>query len=215
DRDKRVLYFPFVMIPPAAAGCIALVMFDILAHKSTPEPGFPAQYYAVSVTLFTLTITMTWYSTGIICYRLWSMERQNRAATEANGIGSASSALNAGLYRYLFRVMIQSGLLYSLTQLSYLICFIAKDVSGQFVISLLNVRIIGIVTALIMLQLHLFNDGTNFDSDDRDHVRPMQGVTTYSIPVFRPMGSAGTRATATSQDEGGMSVEKDVGAEKP
>lgn len=75
-----------------------------------------------------MTITSTWYSTGLICYKLWAMQRQTRAAHEVDATSSWSSGLNGQLYRYLFWVMIQSGLLYSLAQLLFLICFIARNV---------------------------------------------------------------------------------------
>ncbi|KAG8874415.1 hypothetical protein FRB98_008436 [Tulasnella sp. 332] len=212
NRDKRVLYFPCLVIPPATAGCMSLVMFDALAHKSTPEPGFPLQYYDVSVTMFVFTITMTWYSTTLICYRLWSMERQTRAANQVNAIGSSSSQPNGRLYQYLFRMMIQSGLLYSLTQLSFLICFITKNQPGQIVIGVLNIRITGIVTALIMLQLHLFDTGADASRANRQLGQTRRSFTNHSFPVFRAIDTTGMRTTTYTQGGSVIPDEKDIDA---
>ncbi|KAG9026928.1 hypothetical protein FRB95_008321 [Tulasnella sp. JGI-2019a] len=209
SRDKRVLYLPILMFPIGAIGCIALVIFDALANKSGADAGFPLQYYAVSVSLFSLTITMTWYFTGLICYRLFSVQWQNRAVNEGNVVGSAGT-LSAGtserLYRHIFRVMIQSGLLYSLTQLSFLICFITENKSGQIIIGYLNIRIIGIVTALIMLQLHTFDNGMCL-SCRTDHRPERRTFTTHSMPVFRAIGTTGTAET-TGPDEEKTSVDE-------
>ncbi|KAG8857810.1 hypothetical protein FRB96_005529 [Tulasnella sp. 330] len=201
SSDRRVLYLPVLLFPLGAVGCVTLVVFDAIAAKSGAQPGFPIQYYAISVTLFSLTIAMTWYYTGLICFRLWLMERQKRVANAANLMGSAGTSSNGAsgrLYRHVLRVLIQSGLLYSLTQLSFLICFIADNKSGQIVIGYLNIRIIGIVTALIMLQLHAFDDGSNLSHHNCPHEQRQQTFTTHSIPVFRAIGTSGTIGTRTT-----------------
>ncbi|KAG9039736.1 hypothetical protein FRB95_007163 [Tulasnella sp. JGI-2019a] len=95
-----------------------------------------------------MNITMTWYLTGFIVCRLWSSERRARAAEDYE-ISSRS-----GLYNRIIKVLIQSGMLHSVTEAIFLLCIIVGSDNGIAFMSDVEARIIGIVTTLIVLQLN-------------------------------------------------------------
>ncbi|KAG9029490.1 hypothetical protein FRB95_005257 [Tulasnella sp. JGI-2019a] len=195
SQNKRVLYLPCFAFPIALTACFALVILDAIGHDFNP------QYTAVSATLSILTIGMTWYSTGLICYRLWSVSRQKRATNQINELDPEPSN---GVYRKVGGAMIQSGLLYSITQVAFIICFLTDSKSGLIIIAYSNIRIIGIGTALVMLQLHLHRPWATEKRLD-NHVQQRRTSSAYSIPVFR---AAGTTDITETLDQDSPEVEK-------
>ncbi|KAG9009625.1 hypothetical protein FRB94_011888 [Tulasnella sp. JGI-2019a] len=147
-RDKRVLVVPVLLTVVSVAGCGVIIYFDVMAGTRLQEPGFAAQIYAVTITVFVTNIATTWYLTSFICYRLWSSERQTR------GIDDYEVRTRSGPYGRIIRVLIQSGMLYSLTELFFMLCIATKSDNGISVMADLDTRMIGIVTTLIVLQLN-------------------------------------------------------------
>ncbi|KAG9010209.1 hypothetical protein FRB94_010908 [Tulasnella sp. JGI-2019a] len=94
-----------------------------MAGTRLQDPGFATQIYAVTITVFIMNITTTWYLTGFICYRLWSSQRRNRATDDYGGYA------NPGPYSKMIMVLVESGMLYSVTEGIFLICIVAHSVS--------------------------------------------------------------------------------------
>ncbi|KAG9014481.1 hypothetical protein FRB93_013606 [Tulasnella sp. JGI-2019a] len=137
-----------------------------------------------------MNITMTWYLTGFIVCRLWSSERRARAAEDYE-ISSRS-----GLYNRIIKVLIQSGMLHSVTEAIFLLCIIVGSDNGIAFMSDVEARIIGIVTTLIVLQL-------NRSGGDND-------TTVVKIRPSRDNhGSSGaqTKHADSRQDEVAINVE--------
>ncbi|KAG8991320.1 hypothetical protein FRB94_012601 [Tulasnella sp. JGI-2019a] len=73
-----------------------------------------------------MNITNTWYCTGLICYRLLTMLRQKQATADAlNDLEADITA--GGAYQRIIRVLIRSGMLFSVTEIAFLICAAAGN----------------------------------------------------------------------------------------
>ncbi|KAG8869131.1 hypothetical protein FRB97_001568 [Tulasnella sp. 331] len=178
SRDRRTLYLPCITLPVGVIASITLVVFDAIGADM---PIF----LPVSETLSLLTIVMTWYFTSLICYRLWSMERQKRRLDALNDL---VPEVSDGAYRKVGGAMIESGLLFSFTQGALFVCYLLNSTSGVIVIGYLNIRIVGIATALIMLQLHGGFKTREFIAENGNASGNRPTSTAYSIPVFRVIG---------------------------
>ncbi|KAG8978311.1 hypothetical protein FRB94_013442 [Tulasnella sp. JGI-2019a] len=104
------------------AGWVWVIIYDVrLAPKVLDNPALLADYNYMSVALLSLDIINTWYCTGLICYRLYSILRQKR--TTADALNDLEGDITAeGSYRKIIRVLVQSGMLFSVTELAFLFC---------------------------------------------------------------------------------------------
>ncbi|KAG8878337.1 hypothetical protein FRB97_002591 [Tulasnella sp. 331] len=159
-RDKRIIIMPILLLAGGAIGCIIIVAFDVMAKTHITEPLFQKQLKALDVAVFSLNISTTWYLTGFICYKLWSAERKSRPVHDYEA--HTSSGLSP--YRRIIKVLIQSGMLYSITEAAFLICILVDNTAGTTIVNYMDTRIIGIVTALLMLQLHAGSSGEKTSS---------------------------------------------------
>ncbi|KAG8988032.1 hypothetical protein FRB93_004315 [Tulasnella sp. JGI-2019a] len=175
SRDRRVIYVPIVLIVVGTVGRVMIVTFDILFAKRFQDPTFLAQYNALDVVVLSNVIAETWYSTGFICYRLWSMERQKRKVGGASHEDiNPQSATNR--YSKVMRVLIRSGMLHSIALLAFITCILLQNLAGVNIINFMNNRITGIAATLIILQLNKVPEV----NPDHDH----STSTGYSMPVF-------------------------------
>lgn len=101
------------------------------ASKFSSDHAFLAGYNYLSAAVLAIDIIMTWYFTLMICYRLWTVERRNRAAADAtlSEPRGLSSNDQTSPYAKIIRVLIQSGMLYSVTEIIFLICVLTDSVS--------------------------------------------------------------------------------------
>ncbi|KAG8850147.1 hypothetical protein FRB96_000522 [Tulasnella sp. 330] len=72
-------------------GCTVIVIFDTAGPQWSVKPLYYAQLFNLTILVFSFNIVMTWYLTGCIVYRLWSMERETRSlgAYEVNAEGNS------------------------------------------------------------------------------------------------------------------------------
>ncbi|KAG9008019.1 hypothetical protein FRB94_013784 [Tulasnella sp. JGI-2019a] len=96
-------------------------------------------------------------------------------------------------------VLIQSGVLYSVTELAFLVCILLGIYNGQDIINSLNVRIIGFTTVLIILQLNTGGAEVNASIRSRHTGQSAVGSdsTGFSIPVFNVVGTTDSRDLAS------------------
>ncbi|KAG8990362.1 hypothetical protein FRB94_013443 [Tulasnella sp. JGI-2019a] len=123
SRDKRILYFPAARLFLDLAGWAWVIVYDVqIAPKFLDDPAtMPAEYSYMAITLLSIDIFNTWYCTGLICYRLWSVMRQKRATADVlNDLEADITA--GGAYRRIIRVLVQSGMLFSVTEVTFLVC---------------------------------------------------------------------------------------------
>ncbi|KAG9010169.1 hypothetical protein FRB93_004831 [Tulasnella sp. JGI-2019a] len=193
SRDRRVTYLPAVLILFGAVGCITIVAFDIMFATRFADPSFFTQYNDLTVSVLANDIALTWYYTGMICYCLWLLAKQKRAVEEAaNGNFAAWSNITSRHGKVMW-VLIQSGILYSVTELAFLVCILLDIYNGEDIINYLNVRIIGFTTTLIILQLNTGGAEVNasLERSRRRAAQPAAGSvgTGFSIPVFNVAGT--------------------------
>ncbi|KAG8864519.1 hypothetical protein FRB96_005022 [Tulasnella sp. 330] len=175
-RKKHVVILPIILEVIGIASCGVIVYYDVAAGTRLQEPGFASQIYAITVVVFIINITTTFYLTGFICYRLYSSERRTRSVDDYDVHARGSP------YWKIIKVLIQSGALYSMTEATFLICILARCTNGTTVMAYLDARLIGIVTTLIVLQLNNSGDSTTTTvSLPRAHAT----IGTYSVRVTK------------------------------
>ncbi|KAG8980625.1 hypothetical protein FRB93_009162 [Tulasnella sp. JGI-2019a] len=159
------------------------IAYDIwLAPKFLEDRAVLAQYSYMTVTLLAIDILNTWYCTGLICYRLCSMMRQKRAtASVLDDVEADATA--GGSYRRIIWVLIQSGMLYSITEAVLLICVLTKSRSGIYIMNYLISRTTGISSVLIIIQLNILPPRSN--TSENSQQSPTGNSGSYSMPVFR------------------------------
>ncbi|KAG8984728.1 hypothetical protein FRB94_005069 [Tulasnella sp. JGI-2019a] len=179
SRDKRVLYLPTILSFFAFIGCTLIFVFDVwFAPRFAGDENILTEYGYLTVVALDIDIINTWYCTGLICYRLCSVLRQKPAS--AGAFDDAEADTMAGNpYQRIIRVLIQSGMLYSLGEAAFLICVAAGNRDGRYIMNYLISRIMGIATALLIIQLKSRPLGSNLQ-------QPTNGdPSSFSMPVFR------------------------------
>ncbi|KAG9026930.1 hypothetical protein FRB95_008323 [Tulasnella sp. JGI-2019a] len=180
SRDIRVIYLPISFVSLAGVCCVTVFLYDFrFAPRWSQHPAWLEQYHYVSVAMLTLDILNSWYCTGLICYQLISMLRQKKAAANAHH-ELVSDMTTGSPYRRIIWVLIQSGMLYSLSQAAFLICMLTNSAYGEYIANYLISRVIGIATVLIILQLNTAPLRSNNASQAAS-----AASGSFSMPVFR------------------------------
>ncbi|KAG8887902.1 hypothetical protein FRB98_008797 [Tulasnella sp. 332] len=153
------------------------------APKFSADHAFLARYNDLSAAVLVIDIAMTWYFTLMICYRLWTVERQNRAAADTAHFepGENPSDSPTSPYAKIIRVFIQSGMLYSIAEIIFLICMLTGSVNGKYIMNYLISRVMGISTVLILLQLNARTTSRGISGGRL----PTGASESFSMPVFR------------------------------
>lgn len=133
-RDRRVLIVPAITFPLSAVGSIWIVVYDAVSDKPVHDSkAFQTQYFALTVSLFACTLCITWYFTGLMCYRLWSVDRRKREVFEIElGQGTERPTITGcrkNPYSKVMRTLVQSGMLYSVMLGAWMVCLVAGFVS--------------------------------------------------------------------------------------
>ncbi|KAG8980624.1 hypothetical protein FRB93_009161 [Tulasnella sp. JGI-2019a] len=180
SRDRRVIYLPTLFFILGLIGCPTIFVYDIWKGPNfSRDAGALRQYNGITVTLFVTDILNTWYCTGLICYRLCSVMRQKRAAADAyDDMGADFMA--GSPHRKIVRVLIQSGMLFSVAEAAYLVCVLTGSRNGRYILDYMTTRIVGIGTVLIIIQLN-----PSPPPSSNLHQSPSGDSGSYSMPVFR------------------------------
>ncbi|KAG8863708.1 hypothetical protein FRB96_007545 [Tulasnella sp. 330] len=182
SRNKHVLYIPALAATLGAAGVVSVISYDVLCVR---DSAFLPQHRAVSIAVFGITIISTWYSTILICAKIWSVDRERRRLQQSS----------PSRYGQIIWVMIQSGTLYSLTLGAWLICTLVNDAPATSILHYLNIRVVGLNSTLILLQT---NADVLLASNDRSSRNFNDSL---SIPVFRRPRLVRGHTTNTGEDE--------------
>ncbi|KAG9001051.1 hypothetical protein FRB94_004944 [Tulasnella sp. JGI-2019a] len=196
--DRRVIYLPILLLLYGVANCSTIITYDVLSSSRFDDPIFTEKYKGISAMALAVDLILTWYITGLICYRLWSVEQQKRAI----GLGSESAVSSGPRSRYgkIMVALIQSGMLYSMTEAALLVVVVVDNSDVRDIINGMNTRIIGISTVLIILQL---NTGANGQRP------PRTAPSAFSMPVFRIFPVEGQAQIDTDQSNTALAVEKE------
>ncbi|KAG8988030.1 hypothetical protein FRB95_005261 [Tulasnella sp. JGI-2019a] len=178
DRNRRVVYIPAVLFVFWATSYIAIFVFDVLPTTQFDDPTFLKKYNIITMVVFANGIAEMWYSTALICYRLWSMQREKRAVAKAGSPESHVWSNITSRHKKIIRAFVQSGMLHSVTLLTFIICIGFNNFPGGAILNTLNIRIIGIATTLIILQLNTGHREVNATNQGQT------ADTGYSMPVF-------------------------------
>ncbi|KAG8888186.1 hypothetical protein FRB98_008204 [Tulasnella sp. 332] len=141
----RVIYFPCLVLSCSTIGCLGIIVYDAIGART--NPAYYVQLFDLTIIVFSLNIVTTWYLTGALVYRLWYATRETRYIDEFEVRSERAP------YGKVIRVIIESGIVYSFTEGAILACVATKTLSGRYVLEYLNIRIIGIVAALLILQM--------------------------------------------------------------
>ncbi|KAG8991319.1 hypothetical protein FRB94_012600 [Tulasnella sp. JGI-2019a] len=184
-RDKRILYLPIVLLFFTTVACALVVVYNLQwAPKFLEDPAILARYGYVTVTLLAMDIINTWYCTGLICYRIYSMLRQKRDT--ANALNDMEADITVGgSYRRIIRVLVQSGMLFSVTELAVLICIATKNRDGTYIMTHMISRITGITTVLMVIQMNIPPPRNNLNGHLQQSPDDESGSS--NIPVFRKL----------------------------
>ncbi|KAG8854703.1 hypothetical protein FRB96_007388 [Tulasnella sp. 330] len=182
SRERRVIYFPILLQCSGVAASIIIICDDIIDIKQlVRSSNFLTRYHENHLELLAINIVITWYCTGLICYRLWSMQQQKRAiAAEAYNFGSEFESRNP--YAGVMWALIHNGMLYGLSQAAHLVCSAMQNHAGKLILRELNINIIGIVTVLIMLELDVRDASEVMIAGHQPSPLEASGI---SMPVFR------------------------------
>ncbi|KAG8887898.1 hypothetical protein FRB98_008793 [Tulasnella sp. 332] len=172
-----------------AVSCVMISVYDTIHPERFEDPVFLDLYDRTVIMTIAINITLTWYFTGMICYRLWAVERQTRALVATQEETSLGSDVTSP-YARIIRILVHSGMLSSVAEGAFLVSIATGSVRSEEILNDANVRIVGIVAVLIMLQLH--------STSQRD--APISALS-HSMPVFRVIETAGSSGTKDNLDD--------------
>ncbi|KAG9007469.1 hypothetical protein FRB93_007884 [Tulasnella sp. JGI-2019a] len=178
NRDKRIIVVPILTLATGTISCIFLVAFDIMAVSRYQDPVFQAQVQGLSIAAFSTNIISTWYYTICICYKLWSAERKSGVVHDYD---VSTGTRRASPYSRIIKALIQSGMLYSMTEAVLMLCIITGNTAGNNIVSYMDARIIGIATTLLLLQLHTTNSEVVTTGRSRNPTSHSVHITTRVI----------------------------------
>ncbi|KAF8185731.1 hypothetical protein BJ912DRAFT_1060553 [Pholiota molesta] len=148
-----------------------------------------AKQLSPAITLFwAVTITLNIITTGLLVYRIWRVDSSGRKYLMSNGTGKSAQ----GRLRNIMRIIIESGLMYSVIALLTFATIIVGS-NAVYVTSDMEVQIVGIAFDLILVRtanIYSGADGTTLD--------PSRG-TAQSMPlqIVSPVRGARTMGTKT------------------
>ncbi|KAG8862705.1 hypothetical protein FRB97_005488 [Tulasnella sp. 331] len=184
----RIMYLPIVLTCVGVVESTMIVVNDCLVQKRLDNPKSVAFLNDPVIAVLANDLFLNWYFTGMICYRLWSMDRQKRAVRALNGDVGPGDPVQSP-YALVTRVLVQGGVLNSVTEAAFMITILMGLNDGRRILDSLNNRVMGIVAVLIMLQLNIAGK----ERDDR--VNQSTVPTTLSIPVFLANGTTDSSTT--------------------
>ncbi|KAG8988025.1 hypothetical protein FRB93_004308 [Tulasnella sp. JGI-2019a] len=168
-----------------------ILVFDIMFVTRFDDPIFFGNYNTLVVVLLSNIIVETWYSTGLICYRLWSVDRQKRNITVAFHEELSTGSDPTSRYERIMRILIQSGMLHSLELVAFITSItLIENPAAADIMNSIHVRIIGIAAILIVWQSNTIHGAGPIN------ISSSPTSTGYSMPVFLPAPS-----TAYAKDQ--------------
>ncbi|KAG8994676.1 hypothetical protein FRB93_001476 [Tulasnella sp. JGI-2019a] len=215
SRNPRAVYFPVVLLAISGIIWIIVLVNDIFLTSQLRDPASFFHYHTLVSTAMLVDITLTWYLTSFICYRLWGMEKENRSLAVAGGLHNAGNAI-ASPYTRVIKALMQSGILFSVTFLTVVGCLLGKSIYAMEIVSLFDTRIVGITSVLILLPLEAgtperTRPSTAFSTpvfcvpktDDTSQVQPRRDSTPQNgrplgTPLLGPVAVGGLTSSATS-----------------
>ncbi|KAG9022218.1 hypothetical protein FRB95_000562 [Tulasnella sp. JGI-2019a] len=174
SRNKRVLYIPVLFFFAGLVGIAAEIVFDVDSRSGMPPPTKAP----VTIAVFSITLFLTWYSTILICYRLWSVQRLTTSLCEPGEVRPSR-------YNRVMWAIVQSGMLYSLLLVAWLMGDVKADINATNIVGPQCIRIIGINSTLIVLQLNMQTFKNNISNDSP----PTQRSQGRSLTVFRKISA--------------------------
>lgn len=118
----RLLLFPVGITLVAFGGCSTIIVYDILMEIHGPNPYQFNRRTIVAQTMFGLTILLCWYVTALICGRLWYVRDRVIRHTKPD-----DEELESSPYMKIILVLVESGALYSVWMLAFLVAYCATS----------------------------------------------------------------------------------------
>ncbi|KAG8872939.1 hypothetical protein FRB97_007152 [Tulasnella sp. 331] len=211
----RVTYLPALLMCCGAVSCVMISVYDTIHPERFEDPVFLDLYDRTVIMTIAINITLTWYFTGMICYRLWAVERQTRALVATQEETSLGSDVTSP-YARIIRILVHSGMLSSVAEGAFLVSIATGSVRSEEILNDANVRIVGIVAVLIML-VGIFDLSTGRHLNTPRYLQfcrvPYQqlhstsqrdapiSALSHSMPVFRVIETAGSSGTKDNLDD--------------
>lgn len=122
SRDRRILIAPLLILVAGFCGGCVVIAYDILIDVHGYSAKYQDPYMVWTEALVAAEMLVTWVVTGLIIGKLWWVGRRSKAAAQPGG-----PPVNR--YRSIIIALVESGALYSVTMLIFLILWIPKWVS--------------------------------------------------------------------------------------
>ncbi|KAG1735546.1 hypothetical protein EDB19DRAFT_1910619 [Suillus lakei] len=179
-------------VAATGAGCVYSISQATVNKENIFAPGTgPWITSFLAATLFTNLL-----STSLLAYRIWSIGRR-----------VTNAALATGLVWPILRVILDAGVLYSLSLLAALICFIAKN-HGHYVLLDMIMPIISITFYMVIIRITITKSPSQASEEPSNAlsnylVRRSRGRTSYVDPQRYPMKRMEVHITQLTEHEFG------------
>ncbi|EJF60321.1 hypothetical protein DICSQDRAFT_171278 [Dichomitus squalens LYAD-421 SS1] len=141
-----------------------------------------------------ITLVLNLIATSMIVYKIWSIERRSRAIFTMSSVASGTEGLRRAM-----RIIIESGLMYSVGVIVFFVVYLANN-NAQYGVSDCVVQIIGISFNLIIIRI---DQGKSVESSYPPNTLQMTsaGSRSGTFPAFRFTRRTGTHSSITNVDE--------------
>ncbi|KAF4623802.1 hypothetical protein D9613_001288 [Agrocybe pediades] len=163
-------------------GCFASTIWVITLEATLHSNALVVakQLQPAGTSFWALTISLNIITTGLLLWKIWSVDRSNRRYTGtfdgAGGSGTTRKSKKGShtVLRNVMRIIVESGLLYSTTALITFITFITQS-SGVYVITDAEIQIVGIAFNMIIIRAAILAGQENAGTT--------MGRSTRSVPL--------------------------------
>ncbi|KAG8857804.1 hypothetical protein FRB96_005523 [Tulasnella sp. 330] len=178
-QNMLVMLLPITLTCFGTIECILILVRDIMPYELFKNPKLVPFKQDPTLALLANDMTLIFYLTGVICFRLWWVEREKRAVWALHGQVGPEHGTKS-LFAFITYAFVQSGMFHSLTEAALILIILTHLDDCMFIMHSLVSRIVGISAVLLLLQLHLSDE----KRDTHNNQLTPDASTTYSIPVF-------------------------------
>jgi len=147
-QSFKIIALPCLMWCSVAASAVG-TMYAVSQAKATAGNIFAPATGRWITSFYATTLTTNFLSTMLLAYRIWRIDRSVSRVRATQGP-----------LRPLLEVVIDSGVLYSVTLLAALSCFVAKS-TGQYVVLDMVMPIISIAFYMVIIRVGIAKTSNN------------------------------------------------------
>lgn len=183
-KSVRVIILPCMMWCAVAVCGSCKVYYLSQTPTSNAKSLFTDETGRWTAAFITLTFATNLFSSGLLAYRIWTIERRVSTVRTRKGIMP------------ILRVLVDAAILYFVSNCSAIICF-ARSNNGLYVIGDMINPTISIAFYMVFIRIAINKDTQEFIST----VCVGTGETDRGIPLHYPIQPLRTSSTAYKQDD--------------